>query len=303
MSDVMKKAVITGATGSVGHALTEKLVAEGVDVTVLYHRGSQRIDSLPKNERIKKVCCSLDEMKDFVPNESDFDVFYHLAWAGTTGTARNDTGLQLKNIEYTLDAVELAKRMGCRKFIGAGSQAEYGLCDKPLTPNTPTFPFTGYGMAKLAAGQLSRLKCRQLGMDHSWIRILSVYGKYDAENSVIKTAVKKFTDNEDAEFSKGEQLWDFLNAKDAANAFYLVGNDTQHNESAYCLGSGKAAPLREYIETIHKLCKSSSKTDFGAIPYSENQVMFLQADISDLTRDTGFKPEISFEAGIKELLD
>ena len=242
-------------------------------------------------------------MKDFVPNESDFDVFYHLAWAGTTGAARNDAELQLKNIEYTLDAVKLAKQMGCRKFIGAGSQAEYGLCDKPLTPNTPTFPFTGYGMAKLAAGQLSRLKCRQLGMDHSWIRILSVYGNYDAENSVIKTAVKKFTDNEDAEFSKGEQLWDFLNAKDAANAFYLVGNDTQHNESVYCLGSGNSAPLREYIETIHRLCKSSSKTDFGAIPYSENQVMFLQADISDLTRDTGFKPEISFEAGIKELLD
>ena len=299
----MKKAVVTGATGSVGHALIEKLVAECVDVTVLYHRGSQRIDSLPKNERIKKVCCSLDEMKDFVPNESDLDVFYHLAWVGTTGAARNDTGLQLKNIEYTLDAVDLAKRMGCRKFIGAGSQAEYGLCDKPLTPKTPTFPFTGYGMAKLAAGQLSRLKCRQLGIDHSWIRILSVYGKYDSENSVIKTAIKKFTDNENAEFSKGEQLWDFLNAKDAANAFYLVGNDTQHNESVYCLGSGNSAPLREYIETIHRLCKSSSKTDFGAIPYSENQVMFLQADISDLTRDTGFKPEISFEAGIKELLD
>ena len=299
----MKKAVVTGATGSVGHALIEKLVAEGVDVTVLYHRGSQRINTLLKHERIKTVCCSLDEIKNFVPNESDFDVFYHLAWAGTTGAARNDTGLQLKNIEYTLDAVELAKRMGCRKFIGAGSQAEYGLCDKPLTPKTPTFPFTGYGMAKLAAGQLSRLKCRQLGMDHSWIRILSVYGKYDAENSVIKTAIKKFTGNEDAEFSKGEQLWDFLNATDAANAFFLVGNDTQHNESAYCLGSGKAAPLREYIETIHKLCKSSSKTDFGAIPYSENQVMFLQADISDLTRDTGFKPEISFEAGIKELLN
>lgn len=303
MSDVMKKAVITGATGSIGHALIEKLVAEGIDVTVLYHRESQRINMLSESEHIKRICCSLDDMKDFVPSEADCEVFYHLAWAGTTGAARNDAELQLKNIEYTLDAVELAKRMGCRKFIGAGSQAEYGLCDKPLTPDTPAFPFTGYGMAKLAAGQLSRLKCRQLGMEHSWIRILSVYGKYDADNSVIKTAVKKFTANEDAEFSKGEQLWDFLNAKDAANAFYLVGNDTQHNESIYCLGSGKTAPLREYIETIHKLCKSRSKTDFGAIPYSEKQVMFLQADISELTRDTGFKPETSFEAGIKELLD
>lgn len=299
----MKKAVITGATGSIGHALIDKLLREGVDVTVLYHKGSPRISTIPDGEHIKKIPCSLDEMKSLIPNEKDYDVFYHLAWAGTTGATRDDADLQLKNIEYTLDAVELAKKMGCRKFIGTGSQAEYGLSDKPLTPDIPTFPFTGYGMAKLAAGQLTKLKCRKLGIDFSWVRILSVYGKYDPEKSVIKSAIDKFTHNERAGFSKGEQLWDFLNAKDAANALYLIGCDSEHNESVYCLGSGKSAPLREYIETIHKLCKSRSEIDFGAVPYSKNQVMFLQADISALTNDTGFVPTIDFEDGIKELLD
>ena len=299
----MKKAVITGATGSVGRAIIDKLVQENVDVTVLYHDGSKRIDSVPTNRLIKKIRCSLDEMKDFTPSENDFDVFYHLAWAGTTGAARDDAELQLKNIEYTLDAVNLAKRMGCRKFIGAGSQAEYGLCDKPLTPDTPTFPFTSYGIAKLAASRLGMLHCRNLGIDFAWIRILSVYGKYDPENSVIKSAIRKFTANEKAEFSKGEQLWDFLSARDAATAFYLVGGDDKHKEKTYCLGSGKAAPLREYIEKIHELCGSNSEIDFGAIPYSSNQVMFLQADISELTHDTGFVPSVSFESGIKELLD
>lgn len=299
----MKKAVITGATGSVGRAIIDKLVQENVEVTVLYHDGSKRIDSVPTNRLVKKIRCSLDEMKDFTPSGNDFDVFYHLAWAGTTGAARDDAELQLKNIEYTLDAVNLAKRMGCRKFIGAGSQAEYGLCDKPLTPDTPTFPFTGYGMAKLAAGRLGMLHCRNLGIDFAWVRILSVYGKYDPENSVIKSAIRKFTANEKAEFSKGEQLWDFLGARDAANAFYLVGCDDKHKEKTYCLGSGKAAPLREYIEKIHELCGSNSEIDFGAIPYSRNQVMFLQADISELTHDTGFVPSVSFESGIKELLD
>ncbi len=299
----MKKAVITGATGSVGRAIIDKLVDENVEVIVLYRNGSKRADDIPSNRLIKKICCSLDEMENFVPEENDCDVFYHLAWAGTTGAARDDADLQLKNIKYTLDAVALAKRMGCRKFIGAGSQAEYGLCDRPLTPETPTFPFTGYGISKLAAGQLSRLKCRKLGIDHAWVRILSVYGKFDPENSVIKSAVNKFTTGEKAEFSKGEQLWDFLGAKDAANAFYLIGCDDKNNEKTYCLGSGKSAPLREYIKKIHELCKSDSEIDFGAIPYSKNQVMFLQADISELTKDTGFVPEIGFETGIKELLD
>mgnify|MGYP004648121513 FL=1 len=299
----MKKAVITGATGSIGRAIIDKLVNENIDVTVFYHKGSKRVDDIPDNSLIKKICCSLDELESFVPEENDYDVFYHLAWAGTTGAARDDTDLQLKNVKYTLNAVDLAKRMGCRKFIGAGSQAEYGICVKPLTSETPTFPFTGYGMAKLAAGQLSRLKCRKLGIDHAWVRVLSVYGKYDPENSVIKSAIRKFTANEKAEFSKGEQLWDFLSARDAADAFYLVGCDKEHNEKTYCLGSGTAEPLREYIEKIHEICASNSEIDFGAIPYSHNQVMFLQADISELTNDTGFVPKISFEAGIKELLD
>lgn len=299
----MKKAVITGATGSIGRAIIDKLVSEDIEVTVLCRKDSKRAAEIPNNRLIKKICCSLDEIKNFVPDKTDYDVFYHLAWDGTTGTARDNADLQIKNIEYTLDAVDLAKRMGCRKFIGAGSQAEYGLCDKPLTPNTPTFPFTGYGMAKLAAGQLSRLKCRNLGIGHAWIRILSVYGKFDPENSVIKSAIRKFTANEKAEFSKGEQLWDFLSSTDAANAFYLVGCDKENNEKTYCLGSGKSAPLKYYIEKVYELCNSKSEICFGAIPYSRNQVMFLQADISELTNDTGFVPRISFESGIKELLD
>lgn len=299
----MKKAVISGATGSIGRALIDKLLAEKVEVTVLYHKKSNRINEIPENPHIRKLCCSLDDFKSFEPNEDDFDVFYHLAWAGTTGTARNDTQLQLKNIEYTLDAVELAAKMGCKKFVGAGSQAEYGLSNKPLTPSSPTHPFTGYGIAKLAAGQLSRLKCRQLDLAHAWIRVFSVYGKFDPPNSVIRSAINKFTRNEAADFSKGEQMWDFLNSHDAAEAFYLVGNDTENKESLYCLGSGHSAPLRDYIEKIYKLCGSSSLVNFGAIPYGENQVMFLQADISSLTEDTGFVPKTDFEQGIKELLN
>ena len=42
--------------------------------------------------------------------------------------------------------------------------------------------------------------------------------------------------------------------------------------------------------------------EFGGKPYSENQVMYLQADISDLKRDTGFKPQISFEEGITRII-
>lgn len=57
-------------------------------------------------------------------------MMFHFGWMGTTGAARNDMDLQCRNIAYTIDAVRLAQRFGCKTFIGAGSQAEYGRTEK-----------------------------------------------------------------------------------------------------------------------------------------------------------------------------
>ena len=71
--------------------------------------------------------CDLAGLKEISKTDDrEYDVFYHLAWSGTSGPGRNDVELQDKNVQYALDAVECAKRFGCKKFIGVGSQAEYG---------------------------------------------------------------------------------------------------------------------------------------------------------------------------------
>ena len=67
------------------------------------------------------------------------------------------------------------------------------------------------------------------------------------------------------------------------------------------MGSGNAKPLKEYVKIIRDVMKSDVPLIFGGKPYSENQVMFLQADISDLKRDTGFEPRISFAEGIAKI--
>lgn len=87
--------------------------------------------------------------------------------------------LQNYNVIYALDAVELAHCCGCRTFVGAGSQAEYGRFEGKLRPDTPAFPENGYGMAKLCAGEMTRIQAHKYGIKHIWARILSVYGPYD----------------------------------------------------------------------------------------------------------------------------
>ena len=83
---------------------------------------------------------------------------------GGSEQGRNDMITQVKNIQYTLDAVHVARMSGCKVFIGTGSQAEYGRVDTALKPDTPCFPENGYGMAKLCAGQMSRVECEKMGI-------------------------------------------------------------------------------------------------------------------------------------------
>ena len=292
------RAVIIGATGSIGMALIGELIDQGVETLVLCRAASARSARIPEHPLITKVDCSLEDMQGMQnPTGKSYDVFFHFAWEGTTGEARNDMFLQNRNVKYTLDAVGLAHRLGCHTFIGAGSQAEYGRVEGKLSATTPAFPENGYGIAKLCAGQMSRVECEKLGMKHIWARILSVYGPYDG-NSMVMATLSKLLDGERPSCTAGEQVWDYLYSADAARAFVALANKGVHGK-VYCLGGGKPRMLREYITDMRDIVSPDTEIGFGDIPYMPKQVMYLCADIGELVKDTGFTPATPFADGIK----
>ncbi len=305
--DKVRGVVITGPTGAIGTALIQQCIEQRVKVLAIVRNGSDRKSRLPQSPLLQVVECSLNGLKALDENRlrmsgaelGRYDVFYHFAWAATIGDGRNDMQLQTENIRYALDAVSLAFRLGCHTFIGAGSQAEYGRSDTRLSDQTPTFPENGYGMAKLCAGQMTRLECKRYGMRHIWARILSVYGPGDGEKTMISTVIRSLLAGGRPALTKGEQMWDYLYCKDAARAMYLLG-EKGRDEAVYCIGSGQARPLREYIEILRDCIDPGLEPDFGAVPYGDKQIMYLCADIGKLTEDTGFVPEVEFAEGIRE---
>lgn len=298
----MKRVVISGATGAVGMALIHEMISHEIKVLVLTHKNSIRNEWIPNHPLVSTMDCSLDDMKNiFLPGcDIEYDVFYHLAWAGTTGNDRNNMFLQNQNVKYALDAVDLASRMRCKTFVGTGSQAEYGRFEGKLSETTPVFPENGYGIAKLCAGQMTRERAHQLGMKQIWARILSVYGPYDGEQSMVMSSIHKMMHGVRTSFTKGEQMWDYLYSKDAAKALYLLGENDL--DGVYCLGSGNARPLKEYITMIRNCINPDLEIGLGDIPYSERQVMYLCADISKLQKDTGFTADYDFSKGLREVI-
>ncbi len=295
----MKRAIVIGATGAIGTALIQELVDHSVEVLVLCRKGSERNTRIPISSLVKRQFCSLEELPTLENVvDAQYDVFFDLAWEGTTGNARNDMFLQNRNVMHALEAVNTARRFGCHTFIGAGSQAEYGRLDGILRSDTPTSPENGYGIGKLCAGYMTRELAHQYGMRHIWTRILSVYGPNDGMRSMVMSVISDLIHDISPRCTKGEQKWDFLYSGDAARAFRLLAEKGIDGKT-YVLGSGECRTLSEYITDIRDVINPEASIDFGAIPYSEKQVMHLQADVSELQKDTSFVATVGFKEGIR----
>lgn len=295
---MIKRAIVTGATGAVGVALVDELVANGVEVDVICRTQSKRISNVTQRGA-NVVLCDLSGLDRLTLKGAD--AFFHLGWDGTLGKSRNDEKVQMKNIEYSLAAVRLAHRSGCTTFVGVGSQSEFGHSDSIKRPYDSCFPDNFYGAAKLSASYMTRTLCSQLGIKHIWCRIFSLFGAFDSDNTLIMSTIKKMLNGEKCQFTLGEQVWDYIYSKDAAAALYLAA-DKGNDQSIYCIASGQTRLLREYLKSLQAIVNPESEVDFGAIPYYEHQAMNLSCDISNLVKDTGWTPKLSFEEGIKDML-
>lgn len=165
-----------------GHPLIHSLIENNATerIYAVVRKGCTKLSRLPDSDRIVIIECDIEEY-DRLPGliESSCDVFYHFAWLATGKREVRNTAIkqQERNIYFALEALTAAKALHCSKFIGAGSQAEYGPLNLPyIAPDSPTNPVEAYGVAKLAAGKLVRMQAKLWGMDCLWVRIFSVYG-------------------------------------------------------------------------------------------------------------------------------
>jgi nucleoside-diphosphate-sugar epimerase len=305
----MNTIVISGATSMLGIATLKAALADGVEkIYAIVRANSANYLRLPKDKRVICVECALgeyDRLSAMIHNTCE--AFYHFAWEPSSKSTKSqryfDVEMSYRNLGYALQALQAATQLGCKNFIGAGSQAEYGnLRNAIQKPEDLTDPVTCYGIAKDQARRMLIIKSQESGVHVQWVRIFSVYGTNDRKATLISSLLQKMRNNETIELTEAIQTWDYLYESDAGKALYLIGRDAVQSD-VYCLGSGEERPLRDYICEIKRITGSSSRLDFGAVPYGRDAVMSLHADISKVLEKTAWKgPEVSFENGIKQII-
>lgn len=293
--------IVTGATSMVGINCVVACLKMGMNVTALVRPSSSRIYRLPKDPRLVVVECEMEQYGDVQLPGKKYDVCYHFAWGATSHKARLLPAEQTKNVFYAISAVKMAAQHGCRRFVGAGSQAEYGLAHGPLGPASPCEPVSAYGVAKEAARRLCKIECDRNGLEFCWGRIFSVYGPYDNSETLISSLLEKLEKGQQMDLSGCEQIWDYLYSEDCGRAMAMIGTLGKPG-AIYCVGSGKGYPLKRYVETIGTIYGTDLSHWMGRLSLGESQMQYLQADISTLQSDTGFFPEIDFEQGIRRTI-
>lgn len=294
----MQRVIVTGATSMIGAALIKECIKNKVETLAIVRKGCTKLGRLMESAYMKVVECDLEQLSS-MKIQDQYDVCYHFAWAYPAREVRDDPVLQEKNIRYTLDAVQLAAKAGCKKFIGAGSQAEYGPREGMITPNTEINPQLSYGMAKSAAGMLSGKLCGVYGMTHIWGRIFSVYGCNDNEGTMLTYAIDQFLKGESAKFSSAVQMWDYLYEDDAGKIFYLLGERVERN-SVYCIANGAYRPLKEFIYEMKDAFGPGAKCEFEV--ETGRLSAGLQPDVNALLQDIAYKPEVTFKEGITKMI-
>lgn len=305
----MKTAIVTGATSMLGVATIKAMLTNRnmEKVFAIVQPNSKNIRKLPVDDRIVSIeCLARDYKQLYKLIHEQCDVFYHFAWEPSLIKDRSryfDIDVARRNIGYALDAYDTAYKLGCKSFIGAGSQAEYGSIRKEMQrPEDWTNPITTYGIAKDTVRRLLEVKSSQYGVAVQWVRIFSVYGVNDRTNTLVSSILRKMLKNESIDLTMCQQIWDYLYDEDAGRALYVIGEYAK-GSNVYCLGSGNPRPLKDFIEEMQRITESCSKINYGAIAYGESDVMCLNPDITSLTKDTGWLPRVSFEDGIQMIIN
>jgi len=297
------RAFVTGATGFIGSHLVERLLRADVAVAVLLRPNSNAWRIAALLPRVTVIPGDLHALAALEPPLREFapDTLFHLAWEGVAGRERNSPDQIEANLMPTVALVRLAGRVGCRTWVGLGSQAEYGPQPAMIHEDTPPRPTTLYGVTKLCAGLLAGRLAADAGLRFAWLRVFSVYGPKDNPGWLLPDLIRALLRGERFALTACEQRWDYLYVTDAAEAIYRVGA-TPNAAGIFNLGSGQTQPLRTIVERVRDLIDPRLPLGFGELPYRPDQVMHLHADITRLTRATGWRPAVSLDDGLRQTI-
>jgi len=299
----MKRAIVTGASGFIGSALTEKLSRDGIEVFAVIRRSGRGKEKLTGLKNVNIVCSDLNEIRGLpgLIARRGFDCFFHMAWQGVADEDAKNIGVQLANVQYSYDAVISAVELGCRRFVFPSSIMEYEAA-KLMQTELDVQERNIYRTAKTAATYMSRIAANNSGIIYNAAIISNVYGPGEISQRFICTTLRKLLKREHVGFTEGKQWYDFIYIDDAVKMLCLIGESGAENRSYY-VGHVKPRRLLEYIYEMRDCIDPQIELGIGeSREFVGVSLEYTEFNTRACCDDFGFVPQYTFREGIEKTI-
>jgi nucleoside-diphosphate-sugar epimerase len=290
----------------------EYLIRKKIDVLALGRKNFDQISSIRQKKLLdaKYISLNMNEISylDRAIAEIGWDVgedcvFINLAWGGELGLSDLNVAFQMRNVENAVTALEVAKKIGCSRFIQIGTMEEV-FTNKYLEldhhKDNQYNRHVIYSLAKISAKNALIYKSIQLEMDFIYVLHSHVMGPDDDKNSFLQVTLQKLIKGDELIFSSGEQLFDVISLQDCCLGYFLICQKGLPS-SQYWVGSGYPRRLREYVERMYFLFPSDKEMQFGKMPYNDIVLGKDVFSITNLSKDTDYLPTMTFDDCVKQL--
>mgnify|MGYP001157415010 CR=1 FL=1 len=189
----MKKAIVTGGAGFIGSHLVDKLLKQGVEVTIIDDFSTGKVENVNKKaycwkQDISKV--NIDELVDFM--EGVDTVFHLAALARVQPSIEQPLPYHDVNVTGTHNLLAAASKAGVKKFVFSSSSSVYGDAKVPTSEEHPLNPISPYALHKLIGEQYCKLFSTLYDIDTVCLRYFNVYGDRMALDGAYRLAIPIF---------------------------------------------------------------------------------------------------------------
>lgn len=293
----MKKAIVTGANGFIGKTLVRALLKNEYEVVALDIRFDEELESNSAVTCVNVLGKEVAALKESIP-VAEYDCFFHLAWAGTSGPARADYAVQLNNVKLACDYILLCKEVGCKRVVYASSINEMETYEYLQSDDIQPAGGYIYGTGKMAAHLMGETVAYMNGVEFVPVIITNIYGVGEKSARMIYTSINKLVHKEHCSFTAGYQTYDFIYITDAINSIIAVAEKGKAF-NRYYIGSGEPKPLREFLIEMKNIVDPEAEIGLGDIPFKGVDISYSQFDLKKVEKDTGYKNQIPFAEGIR----
>ncbi|KZN39502.1 hypothetical protein N480_01315 [Pseudoalteromonas luteoviolacea S2607] len=298
------KAIVTGGAGFIGSHMVDKLVQENYQVIVLDNLANGRLENIAHhNSNVEFINVDIGA-PDFSVEHlfEDVDYVYHFAaLADIVPSINNPIQYHNANVQGTLNILQASRRSTkLKKLIYAASSSCYGIPDKYPTPeNTPIDPQYPYALTKTVGEQYAMHWAATYDLPVISTRFFNVYGPRHrtsgAYGAVFGVFLAQLLNKQPLTIvGDGEQTRDFTFVTDIVNACYIASQSNYKNQ-IFNVGSGNTYSVNYLAELL-----GGEKT---YIPKRPGEPDCTFADITEITEKLNWKPEVSFEEGVRIMLD